>query len=155
MPDQTPPRPQGIERNVVVTMWDWADPKVYLHDAIATDKRNPTVNANGPIYGALEESADYYSVIDPKTNTASQIKLAPRDADTPSSADQPPAAPSPYWGDEAIWNSQTSVHSFAMDKQGRVWGVGRIRKPQTPAWCQAGSDHPSAKLFPITQARAG
>ena len=27
LPDQTPPRPQGIERNVVVTMWDWADEK--------------------------------------------------------------------------------------------------------------------------------
>ena len=47
----------------------------YLHDEIASDKRNPTVNANGPIYGALEESGDYLPVIDPKTNTASQIKL--------------------------------------------------------------------------------
>ena len=27
-----PPRPQGIERNVVITQWDWADPKAYLHD---------------------------------------------------------------------------------------------------------------------------
>ena len=35
----------GPERNVVITMWDWADPKVYLHDEIASDKRNPTVNA--------------------------------------------------------------------------------------------------------------
>ena len=110
---------------------------------------------NGPIYGALEESGDYFPVIDPKTNTASQIKLAPRDADTPSSADQPPAAPSPYWGDEAIWNSKTTVHSFAMDKQGRVWAAARVRKPQTPAWCQAGSDHPSAKLLPINQAQRG
>ena len=47
-----PPRPQGVERNVVITEWDWADPKAYLHDEIATDKRNPTVNANGLIYGA-------------------------------------------------------------------------------------------------------
>ena len=46
-------------------MWDWADPKAYLHDEIATDKRNPTVNANGPIYGALEASADYMPVVDP------------------------------------------------------------------------------------------
>jgi hypothetical protein len=30
-------------------MWDWADPKVYHHDEISSDKRNPTVNANGPI----------------------------------------------------------------------------------------------------------
>src|SRR5438034_1757145 len=92
LPDAAPSRPQGKERNVVVTLWDWADPKVYLHDEISSDKRNPVVNPNGPIYGALEESADYFPVIDPKTNTASQIKLAPRDADTPSAGDQSPAA---------------------------------------------------------------
>ena len=155
LPSATPPRPQGRERNVVVTMWDWADPKVYLHDPIASDKRNPTVNANGPIYGALEDSGDYMPVIDPTRNATSQIKLTVRDPQTPSSADNPPAAPSPYWGDEAIWKSQTTVHSFAMDKQGRVWAAARIRKPQTPAWCQAGSDHPSAKLFPINQGQRG
>ncbi len=42
LPTATPARPQGRERNVVITMWDWADPKVYAHDEIATDKRNPT-----------------------------------------------------------------------------------------------------------------
>jgi hypothetical protein len=42
-----------------------------------------------------------------------------------------------------------------MDKQGRVWAAGRVRKPQTAAWCQAGSDHPSAKLFPINQGARG
>ena len=36
-----PPRPQGMERNVVITEWDWADPKAYLHDEISTDKRHP------------------------------------------------------------------------------------------------------------------
>ena len=41
LPAAKPPRPQGVERNVVLTLWDWADPKVYLHDEIATDKRNP------------------------------------------------------------------------------------------------------------------
>ena len=40
---QTPPRPQGIERNVVITQWDWADPKAYLHDLVSTDRRNPTL----------------------------------------------------------------------------------------------------------------
>jgi hypothetical protein len=155
LPAAAPERPQGRERNVVITMWDWADPKTYLHDEIASDKRNPTVNANGPIYGALEESGDYLPVIDPKTNTASQIKLIVRDPNTPSSADQPPAAASPYWGDETIWNSKTTVHSFAMDKQGRVWAAARVRKPATPAWCRAGSNHPSAKLFPINQSQRG
>ena len=61
-----PPRPQGLERNVVITEWDWADPKAYLHDEVSTDRRNPTLNANGPIYGALELSADYLPVLDPE-----------------------------------------------------------------------------------------
>jgi hypothetical protein len=155
LPDAEPARPQGRERNAVVTLWDWSDPKAYMHDAIASDKRDPTVNPNGPIYGALEESADYLAVLDPKTNTASRIPLTPRDPDTPSAADQPPAAPSPYWGDEAIWTSKTTVHSFAMDTKSRVWAAARVRKPATPAWCRAGSDHPSAKLMPINQGQRG
>jgi hypothetical protein len=155
LPTAVPLRPQGKERNVVVTLWDWADPKVYLHDAIASDKNNPTVNANGPIYGALEESGDYLTVLDPKTNSISQVKMRVRDPQTPSSFATKPAAPSPYWGDEAIWNSQTTVHSFSMDKQSRVWAAARVRKPATPAFCQAGSDHPSAKLFPINQGQRG
>ncbi len=47
LPQAKPQRPQGVERNVVVTLWDWGDAKTYLHDEIATDKRNPTVNALG------------------------------------------------------------------------------------------------------------
>ncbi len=155
LPSAAPSRPQGEERNVVVTLWDWADPKVYLHDAIASDKRNPTVNANGPIYGALEESGDYLTVLDPKTNSVSKVQMRVRDPQTPSSFATKPAAPSPYWGDEAIWNSQTTVHSFSMDQQARVWAAARVRKPQTPDWCRAGSDHPSAKLMPINSGQRG
>ena len=51
LPFAAPPRPQGIERNVVITEWDWASPTTYLHDEISTDKRNPRVNAYGKIYG--------------------------------------------------------------------------------------------------------
>jgi hypothetical protein len=151
LPAAAPPRPQGRERNVVITLWDWADPHAYLHDEIASDKRNPTVNPNGPIYGALEDSADYMPVIDPKKNTATMIRLQVRDPKTPSAADNPPAAASPYWGEEVIWTSQSVAHSFAMDKQERVWIAARIRPAQTPAFCRQGSDHPSAKAFPIAQ----
>ena len=83
----TPPRPQGVERNVVITEWDWADPKAYLHDEIATDKRNPTLNTNGLIYGATELSTDYLPVLDPVNSVTSQVKLPVRDPKTPSSAD--------------------------------------------------------------------
>ena len=58
MPFAKPERPQGVERNVVITQWDWADAKSYLHDQVSTDKRKPTVNAYGKHYGATEESAD-------------------------------------------------------------------------------------------------
>src|SRR5687767_2240009 len=47
---EAPPRPQGVERNVVITVWDWSDDKGFVHDTISTDKRNPTLNGNGLIY---------------------------------------------------------------------------------------------------------
>ena len=145
---EAPPRPQGVERNVVVTQWDWADPKAYLHDEIATDKRNPTVNANGPIYGALEASADYVPVLDPVRHEARQVPVPVRDANTPVAAG-PPLAPSPYWGDEAIWTSQSNVHNPMLDQDGRVWLTSRVRGPDNPAMCQEGSAHPSARAFPV------
>ena len=46
-----PPRPEGIERNLVLTLWEWGGPATFAHDELSTDKRNPTANANGPIYG--------------------------------------------------------------------------------------------------------
>ncbi len=42
LPFAKPERPQGVERNIVITLWDWSRPNVYLHDEIATDRRNPT-----------------------------------------------------------------------------------------------------------------
>ena len=34
LPKSDPPRPTGMERNVVVTEWDWATPTMYVHDTI-------------------------------------------------------------------------------------------------------------------------
>ena len=151
LPTTAPARPQGMERNVVVTLWDWADPKAYLHDGISSDKRNPRVNPNGPIYGALEASADYLPVVEPAKHASSQVKLVVRDPKTPSSGATGPQMPSPYWGEEVIWNSQANAHSMAMDGQGKVWVASRIRTNQTPEWCREGSTHPSAQAFPINQ----
>src|SRR3989440_2813791 len=144
-----PSRPQGVERNVVITEWDWADPKAYLHDEIATDKRNPTLNANGAIYGAAELSVDYLPVLEPVGAVAKQVRVPVRDPKTPSSTDDKIAAPSPYWGDEAIWHSQANVHNPMFDAQGRVWITSRIRPSENPAFCKEGSSHPSAVLFPL------
>jgi hypothetical protein len=147
-----PPRPQGIERNIVITLWDWADPKVYLHDEVSTDRRNPTLNANGLIYGALELSADYLPVLDPVGNEAGQVKLTVRDPNTPATSPKMPA-PSPYWGEEVIWTSKNNVHNPMLDEKGRVWITSAVRPPDNPDYCKQGSLHPSAKLYPL--ARSG
>ncbi|MGB2889565.1 MAG: carboxypeptidase-like regulatory domain-containing protein [Candidatus Acidiferrales bacterium] len=144
-----PPRPQGLERNVVITEWDWADPKAYLHDEISTDKRNPTLNADGLLYGAAELSADYLPVLDPVRDTTSQVKVPVRDPKTPSTAQDTIPAPSPYWGDEAIWHSQAVVHNPMFDEKGRVWFTSRVRPSDNPAICKEGSSNPSARLFPL------
>jgi hypothetical protein len=148
-----PPRPRGIERNVVITQWDWADPKAYLHDVVSTDRRKPTVNANGPLYGALEASADYLPMLDPVRHEASRVPLTVRDPATrPASAPTMPQ-PSPYWGDEPIWTSRNNVHNPMLDEKGRVWLTSAVRPPDNPAFCKEGSTHPSAQLSPV--ARAG
>ena len=144
-----PPRPQGLERNVVITLWDWADPKAYLHDLVSTDRRNPTLNANGPVYAVLEASADYMPVLDPKTHTATRVPVTVRDPNTPPAAPPQVAAASPYWGTEAIWTSRANVHNPMLDEKGRVWITSRVRGPENPAFCREGSSHPSARLFPL------
>jgi hypothetical protein len=146
-----PPRPQGLERNVVITEWDWADPKAYLHDEVSTDRRHPTVNANGPIYGALELSADYLPVLDPVRHATSRIALTVRDPGTPPAAAAAVTQPSPYWGDEAIWTSRNNVHNPMLDERGRVWITSAVRPPANPDACKEGSSHPSARLFPLAR----
>ncbi|MCI0435140.1 MAG: carboxypeptidase regulatory-like domain-containing protein [Gemmatimonadetes bacterium] len=147
-----PPRPAGLERNVVITEWDWADPKAYLHDEVSTDRRNPTVNAWGPIYGALEASADYVPVLDPMTHTSSRIPLTVRDPATRPAASPNMPQPSPYWGDEVLWTSRNNVHNPMLDGRGRLWLTSTVRPPENPGFCQEGSNHPSAMLFPLTRA---
>jgi hypothetical protein len=148
LPAATPKRPQGRERDVVITQWDFSDPKHYLHDITSTDKRKPTLNANGLIYGAVENSADIIPVLDPVNHKATSFRMPVRDAATPSSKDDT-KGPSPYWGEEAIWDSQTSTHNPMYDEKGQVWFTSRVGPPPNPPFCRKGSDHPSAKVFPL------
>jgi hypothetical protein len=151
LPAQRPPRPEGLERNLVLTLWDWSDPKAYLHDEISTDRRNPTVNAFGRLYGATEESTDEIPVLDPVRNFASELHHPVLDPETPSSREAP-MAPSPYWGREPIWDSRTSTHNPMLDERGRVWFTARVRPPRNPDWCGKGSSHPAAAAFPLERA---
>ena len=142
-----PERPQGVERNVVITEWEWADPTAYMHDVVSTDRRNPTVNAYGKLYGATEESADYLPVLDPVNHTIDQIPLDMMDPNA-GPVSGPNVQPSPNWGDEAPWDSAANVHNPMIDQDGRVWITARVRGRDNPAFCQEGSDHPSAQAYP-------
>ena len=150
LPSAKPQRPQGVERNIVISMWEWSTPKAYLHDEISTDKRNPSLNANGLIYGSPEESTEMVPVLNPMTNETWQIKHPYRDPNTPSSLDYSHGH-SVYWGDEPIWDGHTTIHNPNFDDQGRVWFTARIRAAENPAYCKAGSDLPSAKVAPLEQ----
>ena len=150
LPFARPSRPQGGERNLVLSIWDWSRATAYMHDEISTDRRNPTVNANGKLYGATEDSTDFVPVLDPARHVATEMQHPVRDPNTPSSKSAP-MAPSPYWGDEAIWDSQTTTHNPMMDEKGRVWFTARVRARANPDFCKKGSEHPSAKAFPIAE----
>ena len=149
VPAVPPPRPSGMERNVVATVRDWSDGKAYLHDLSSTDRRNPTVNGNGLIYGTTELSTDDFPVLDPLHNRATTFKASVRDADTPTSHDDPVLSPSPYWGEQRIWDSRASAHNPMLDRSGRVWYTARIRASADPPFCKKGSSQPSAEEFPI------
>jgi hypothetical protein len=158
LPKIKPQRPQGVERNIVVTLRDWMDDKHYLHDLISSDRRHPTVNANGPLYGSPEYSSDLMPILDVVENKATTFKMPVRDAEMALSLGPGHAAaldalqPSPYWGSERIWETRANNHNSMFDKEGRLWLAATVRAPENPAFCKAGSDHPSAKAFPTDRA---
>jgi hypothetical protein len=156
LPFATPPRPQGVERNVVVTLRDWFYENKYLHDLISSDRRNPTVNGYGPLYGSPEYSSDEIPILDPVKNTWTTFPV-PVSEDAPlalgpgHAAALDPLQPSPYWGNTRTWDTRVNNHNSMLDRQGRVWMTAASRPPDNPAYCKAGSDHPSAKAFPMAR----
>jgi hypothetical protein len=157
LPPVKPQRPSGRERDIVVTTWDYGDDKHYLHDEIATDKRNPTVNAYGPIFGSPEYSTDNLPIVDPVKDTATTFHAPVRDKDMPESLGYPgdaaalkPLAPSAYWGNEQIWDNHINNHNSMFDGKGRLWLAAAVRGVKDPAFCGKNSDLVSAKLFPLS-----
>ena len=152
---EAPPRPQGRERDVVLTMWEWGSDTSYIHDEIASDKRDPHVNAGGPVYG-VEFAHDKLAWVDPAAHEARDVPVPVRD--TPGEGDfvsyMPQDMPNPsfYYGDEMLWNNPGNPHNPMMDGRGRVWMTHQIRGPGNPAWCREGSDNAFARHYPIDAA---
>jgi hypothetical protein len=149
----TPPRPEGTERNLVITMWDWGKTSGHPHDEISTDKRHPTVNANGLIYAA-DFNDDDLLWVDPLKNTAGAIQvptIADRSTMTPTWP-RKMNVPSPFYGNEVMWTGVGGPHNPMMDETGRVWVTSNIRRSDNPDFCKTGSDSPFAKYFPLATA---
>ena len=146
VPFARPERPQGIERNLVITLWDWLRPEYYLHDLVSTDRRNPRVNPGGKVYGSPEDSTDIVPVLDPRAHRAEEVMHPVRDPATPSVRGMPYGA-SAYWGPDPVWTGKTLNHNPMFDEKGRIWFTSRIRPNKNPGWCASG--HPSAKVYPL------
>jgi hypothetical protein len=74
-----PPRPQGKERNVVVTVWDLTVP-AFAHAPVSTDRRNPSLNAYGPVY-VTDWWAGELAAVDPVKNTKSMMIPLPKESE--------------------------------------------------------------------------
>jgi hypothetical protein len=146
----TPPRPQGVERNVVLTEYDWSERASFLHALISTDKRNPTVNANGGIFGAVWSSG-MLAEVDPVENTKAMIPVPlPNEADRPKLPRTSPRSqlePSLYFGDELVWDDPVNPGPITMDEKGRVWFNVENRIGNAD-FCKAGSKNPFAVNSP-------
>ncbi len=142
-PTQTPPRPTGIERNIVVTLWDWGTETDGRTDSTPSDVRDATVNANGLVYGVVQPS-DILAVLDPVEHRATNITIP---SDAPPILSETPT--SPYYGDEPIWARRSDPRSVAMDGTGKVWLTGRVRgADEQPSFC-TDSENAFADYFPI------
>jgi hypothetical protein len=154
-PAEAPPRPTGIEQNFVITQWDWGNKYTYAHDEIATDKRNPHLYPNGPIYG-VDIGTDYLLELDPVTHTASETKLPAYENAKPWCEQDY----KPLGGDEIVsvaakllgcpeegvytphkgaYPNPANPHNPMMDANGRVWMTMQVRREwgeDLPEFCK-------------------
>jgi streptogramin lyase len=152
-----PPRPSGLERNMVVTQWEWGDRFTYAHDEIATDKRDPTKNANGRIYG-VDIGNDHTLFVDPVTNRAGAVETPTLNGFRTDWCHQTYVGPA--GGDplpngfgtlgcpadrgesdfEDKYRNAANPHNPMMDAAGRVWLTTQVRREwaaDMPEFCKS------------------
>ena len=145
-----PPRPQGIERNVVITLWDVGTSKSFVHDAMSTDKHHPTANAYGKVY-ATEWSSGMLEGIDPVEDTKFAIPVPVPEVAAEFRRTHPQTflKPSPYWGREVVFDDTLEEEAGQLDSKGRVWFILEDHREAIPPYCNGVSSNPFGKNFPI------
>ena len=141
-PFEKPPRPAGLERNVVLTSWDWAYGR-FLHDLTLTDRHDPTVNANGLIYG-ISSDWGYVATLNPKTSEVHEFGYKVMKGTTEVKILPPDQQPSQF------------PHNPMIDSKGRLWITDLDHRPTPnqpvlakPAYCGDGNISKYANYFPM------
>lgn len=140
----------------MVTTWDAGAATAFSHDIIASDKRDPTVNANGKVYFG-DWHNDSFTIIDPGVNSDTTISvptIADRFSFQPFTRQSGWANPSPTWGNEIIVQDYVASSSLTMDQKGRIWLSARVENG-APDFCQPGSGNPNAEIDPTTSGSKG
>src|ERR1700690_968626 len=145
-----PARPQGLERNVVITLWDVGTPKSFVHDAMSTDKHHPTANAYGKVY-ATEWASGMLEGIDPVEDTKFAIPVPVPEVAAEFRRTHPQTflKPSPYWGREVVFDDTLEEEAGQLDSKGRVWFILEDHREAIPPYCNGVSSNPFGKNFPI------
>jgi hypothetical protein len=123
-PTESPARPSGVERNLVLTMWNWGT-STGVHTTSAAEEDNPTSNANGRMYGA-DTAGGLIVWLDPVKNEAGQIEAR---------------SIKPVTG-------AVGPRSPMLDKQRRVWYAAKFTEDEA-SFCKANSENKFARYFPI------
>jgi len=142
LPKEAPPRPAGLERNIVLTSWDWGNGR-YIHDLTSSDRNNPTMNPNGPIYG-ITAMHGYIEVLNPVTNEQSEFAYKVDQTKSVTLLDHP---------DE---NQQGVPHNPMFDHKGNLWITDRgfrdrkkaAESVPKPAYCTDANISKYAKYWP-------
>jgi hypothetical protein len=132
-----PARPSGIERNVVITQWDWGGGRSYIHDIISTDKRRPTLYAYGRIWG-VDFGNDQLWWLDPRTHQTGHYAVPTTNVLGERGS---PAAGA------VVYNNPANPHVLTLDARGRVWIATQTRRERpedTPAWVRSVIDNVQA-----------
>ena len=130
LPPSPPPRPTGVERNVVLSLWGWSitadGVSAAVHDEIASDKRNPTTNGNGRVYGT-QLRYGRLATLDPVTHESATIDIP---------------------GLQAPHRLANMPHNPMVDQKGRVWATMVSGEGTPPAYCIDGTTNKYAAYYP-------
>jgi hypothetical protein len=136
-----PSRPTGLERNLVVTLWDWGEPTSVVTNVALAVSGTTRARGSSRVYGASRYH-DALLWLDPSTHATGQISI-------PTAVAAAEGIASPSFGGQRIWQGAAEATSTAVDQRGRIWVTARTRQSnQQPAFC-TDSANPFAKNFPL------